>query len=122
MGLFFKSQAIQPQVAAAIKDAYLASPPSTDEEAKTLATAKAASVSSDTKTLAPRWAVFIVAVVLIVILLLLTIQVATAADAQPATVTSSQLKTLSSSLITAFTTLIGAIVGVITGEAVSTKT
>ncbi len=75
-----------------ISEALLAQPPSSSEEAQRLAAAKANSVTSDLNALAPRW-----------------------------DVTSSQLKTLSTALITAFTSLIGAIVGVVTGEAVSSK-
>jgi len=104
-----------------ISEALLAQPPSSSEEAQRLAAAKANSVTSDLNALAPRWAVFIGAIILVGVLLLITIQVATAADAQPKDVTSSQLKTLSTALITAFTSLIGAIVGVVTGEAVSSK-
>lgn len=67
----------------------------------------------------PNWWVFVGAAALVIVILLFAVSTATAADAQPKDVTSSQLKTLSGALITAFTTLLGAIVGMITGEAVS---
>lgn len=67
----------------------------------------------------PNWWVFVGAAVLLVVILAFAVGTATAADAQPKEMSSSQLKTLSGTLITAFTTLLGAVVGMITGEAVS---
>lgn len=67
----------------------------------------------------PNWWVFVGTAALLVIVLAFAVSTATAADAQPKEVANSQLKTLSGTLITAFTTLLGAVVGMITGEAVS---
>lgn len=76
---------------------------------------------SDEGGLKPRWAVFIGAAILLVIVLTFTYLTASGADAQPKDVTSSQLKTLSTTLIGSFTTLFGIVVGLIGGEAVAKK-
>ena len=65
--------------------------------------------------------VFAASAILLVVLLSFTTWVAIMADGQPKDLANSQLKTLSTALITAFTSLLGAIVGTITGEAVTKK-
>lgn len=69
----------------------------------------------------PNLRVFIGAAVLLVLLLLITVYVATAADAQAAGVTSSQLKDLSSKLITFDFTFAGVVAGLVGGEAIGKK-
>jgi hypothetical protein len=67
----------------------------------------------------PKWRVVVASAALLVIVLAFAYATGVSADAQPKEVTRSQLKTLSAALITAFTSLLGVVVGIITGEAVS---
>ncbi|TMC48926.1 MAG: hypothetical protein E6J20_18415 [Chloroflexi bacterium] len=109
-----------PQVRAAIKDAYLRPAPN-PQDASSLAKQIAAQVAPGDGGLVPKWASFVGATMLLVILMGVTTYVASLADAQAATVTSSQLKDWSSKLIGFDTTLAGIVFGLISGEAIGQK-
>lgn len=119
--MFFKSASVEPRVVDAIEVALKAPAETDDASAKAKAKQAAAAVVSGGTGLAPQWATFIGAAIVFVILLAASIYVAQQADAQAATVTSSQLKDLSKVVQTLLVAWSAAVIGLIAGEAVGKK-
>jgi hypothetical protein len=119
--MFFRSSSVEPRVADAI-EAALKAPAETDHEsARSKAKRAAGAAVSGGTGLAPQWATFAAAAAVFVILLVASIYVAQQADAQTASVTSSQLKDLSKVVQTLLVAWSAAVIGLIAGEAVGKK-
>ena len=119
--MFFKTSSVEPKVADTI-EAALKAPAETDHvSARTRAKQAAAAAVSGGTGLTPQWAAFAAAAAVFVILLVASIYVASQADAQAASVTSSQLKDLSKVVQTLLVAWSAAVIGLIAGEAVGKK-
>jgi hypothetical protein len=119
--MFFKSSSVEPRVADAIEVALKAPAEADHVSAKSKAKQAAAAAVSAGTGLTPQWATFTAAALVFVILLVASIYVAQQADAQAATVTSSQLKDLSKVVQTLLVAWSAAVIGLIAGEAVGKK-
>jgi hypothetical protein len=119
--MFFKADSMQSDVEEALERAILAPPETNAELAKAKAKAAAADAVKGGGGLLPQWATFIAAAIVFLILLAAAIYTASLADAQPATVTSSQLKDASATIQTLLVAWSAAVVGLIAGEAVGKK-
>ena len=119
--MFFKSSNVEPRVSDAIEAALKAPPEADHATARSKAKQAAAAAVADGTGLTPQWATFAAAAVVFVILLVAAIYVAQQADAQAATVTTSQLKDLSKDVQTLLVAWSAAVIGLIAGEAVGKK-
>jgi hypothetical protein len=124
MGLFFKTPSEEtvrisvPRMRLAMRDLAMIEPPKDDVALNSVIEQHALKVKTERAGKEPRWWVFVCAALLIVVVIIVEVYVATAADAQ-VNLPTSQLKTLSGNLMTILSGLTGAVIGMITGEAVS---
>ncbi len=119
--MFFKSSRVEPNVSDAI-EAALKAPAETDHAAaRSKAKQAAAAAVSGGTGLTPQWATFVAAAAVFVILLVASIYIAQQADAQAASVTTSQLKDLSKAVQTLLVAWSAAVIGLVAGEAVGKK-
>ena len=111
-----------PRAHATVVDALMTRPPAPQEaRRRAVQVAQTVSTGDGGDGMKPKLPVFIGAAALLVVLLLITVYVAAAADAQSVSVTSSQLKDLSSKLITFDFTFAGVVAGLVGGEAIGKK-